>query len=468
MTFLFQKIALFLIFAVCSTGSVFAQSPVPGEVQEKDKKESLQAPEKVEAKPTTRDDEIQKRLEDILNSTGWFVSPQVKVNNGVVFLSGEAKTEEYKKWAGSLSRNTRDVTAVVNKIEVMEPSIWDYQIAVDGLKKQWVNLLRAIPSMVLGIIILVCAWGIAKLVATVIRRLLRNRLNKALLEDVIARAFGFLAFLIGVYVVFEMADLTNLALTVMGGTGLLGIILGIAFRDITENFLASVLLSIHNPFRNGDLVEIEGITGYVQRLTIRVTVLMSLDGSLIQIPNSTVYKSNLRNFSSNPNRREEFVVGIGYEDVISDAQEVAMKVLQSHPAVLKTPEPWVLVDNFGKSTVNLKVYFWLDGKEHSWLKVRSSVIRLVKRGFQLGGISMPDEAREIVFPKGVPLSQLEPKIMESKDRTAPNEPGDESKEVATNAESGLQSEAKEIKKQGSQADLPEAGKDFLKEKNHSK
>jgi small conductance mechanosensitive channel len=75
--------------------------------------------------------------------------------------------------------------------------------------------------------------------------------------------------------------------------------------------------------------------------------------------------------------------------------------------VLGNPEPWVLVDGLGSATVQLRVYFWLEGTTHSWLKVRSSVIRLVKRAFQDAGISMPDEAREVVFPDGVPVRMLE-------------------------------------------------------------
>lgn len=74
-------------------------------------------------------------------------------------------------------------------------------------------------------------------------------------------------------------------------------------------------------------------------------------------------------------------------------------MLANHPAVLNNPEPSVLADSLGTVTVNLRVYFWLNGREHSWLKVRSSVIRLVKLAFQKHGISMPDEAREVVFPK---------------------------------------------------------------------
>ena len=71
---------------------------------------------------------------------------------------------------------------------------------------------------------------------------------------------------------------------------------------------------MQRPFETGDLVEVSGVTGYVQQLNVRTTILMTLDGNLVQIPNATVYKSNLRNFTTNTNRREDFVVGIGYDD----------------------------------------------------------------------------------------------------------------------------------------------------------
>jgi small-conductance mechanosensitive channel len=260
--------------------------------------------------------------------------------------------------------------------------------------------------------------------------------------------------LAGLYLVLRIAGLTQLALTVVGGTGLSGLVLGIAFRDITENFLASLFLSLQQPFREGDLVEVAGVAGYVQRLTSRTTVLMTLDGNQLQVPNSTVFKGTIRNFTSNPNRREDFIVGIGYEDSITSAQEVALKVLADHPAVLNEPEPLVLVENLGSSTVNLRVYFWLDGGRHSWLKVKSSVIRHIKRAFQDSGISLPDEAREVTFPHGVPV-----RIMEGEGAAEPAapvraKPAAEPETVATKAEAGLQSESKEIKEQARRSWTP--------------
>lgn len=415
-----------------------------------------QAVERVEIKPVTQDSEIQARLEDILNATGWFTGVSVEVKEGVVFLSGYTKKEEFRKWAGNLARNTQNVVAVVNKIEVEEPSFRDFSVVTQILRNHWRGLVKSIPSIVIGIVILVAAWGLARLGSWATRKVLLRKFRKSLLQDVIARGVGILIFLLGVYLIFEMANLTGAALTIISGTGLLGIILGIAFRDITENFLASILLSIHNPFQGGDLVEIAGYTGYVQGLTMRVTLLMSLDGNHVQIPNSIVYKSNIRNYTSNPNRREEFIVGIGYDDTISQAQEVVLKVLEKHEAVLKDPEPWVLVDSLGKATVNLKVYFWLNGSEHSWLKVRSSVIRLVKRAFQAEGISMPDEAREVIFPKGISVQMVEAEKTEEK-KPVPTEPD----RLATDSEPGLRSEAQEIQNQAKQARLPEEGANLL-------
>jgi small-conductance mechanosensitive channel len=240
---------------------------------------------------------------------------------------------------------------------------------------------------------------------------------------------------------------------VIGGTGLVGLAVGIAFRDITENFLASIFLSMQQPFETGDLVEISAVTGYVQQLNMRTTILMTLDGNLVQIPNASVYKSNIRNFTTNSNRREDFIIGIGYDDSISDAQEIARKVLADHPAVLNDPEPAVLADSLGRATIHLRVYFWLNGRQHSWLKVRSSVIRLVKRAFQEEGISMPDEAREVIFPRGVPVTMLNAKPDDehesrpSEKQLASEKLREHPDEVSTKAEAGLYSEAGVIEEQ---------------------
>jgi small conductance mechanosensitive channel len=442
--------------------TVMALEPVgkAGEAQK------LTSPAKVDVKPIAHDEEIRKRLERVLDATDWFTDPKVRVEEGVVFLNGKVESDELKKWAGDLAHNTQDVVAVANRLQVTQQSVWDFRQAWSGVMLLWRDFIRSLPILAVALLILALSVGSALLTTRGIQVLLRTRIRTKLLQNVVARAAGGLVLICGVYLILRVSGLTQLALTLLGGTGLIGLIIGIAFRDITENFLASIFLSMQPPFETGDLVEISGVTGYVQQLNMRTTILMTLDGNLVQIPNASVYKSTLSNFTSNANRCENFVVGIGYDDAINEAQEIARGVLMGHPAILSDPEPAVLADNLGASTVNLRIYFWINGREHSWLKVRSSVIRLVKRAFQEHGISMPDEAREVVFPQGIPVTMLEGKPTEAhaaaqKKRFSAEARHEELDVVSTKAEAGLYSEATVIEEQARQAQPLKEGENLL-------
>ncbi len=460
----FSMLALrwILLGSICGmlSATVLAQEPADktGETEKSApvKQDLSLAPAKVDVKPVAHDEEIRQRLQSVLEATKWFTTPQVQVKEGVVFLEGRAASADLKTWAGDLARNTQDVVAVVNRMEVTAPPVWDFSPAWSGVLFLWRDFVRSLPFLGFGLVILVLSLGAGVVATRGARALLHQRIRAKLLRNVIAGGIGFLVFLFGTYVVLRVSGLTQLALTVVGGTGLIGLAVGIAFRDITENFLASIFLSMQRPFAMGDLVEVSGVTGYVQQLNVRTTILMTLDGNLVQIPNATVYKSNLCNFTTNANRRADFAVGIGYDDSINEAQEIARSVLTSHPAVLKDPEPQVLAENLGNATITLRIYFWINGQEYSWLKVRSSLIRLVKRAYQEHGISMPDEAREVVFPQGVPVTMLdnktpeEPSARSAKARPASSNDGDP-EAVSTKAETGLASDADVLQEQAREA-----------------
>src|SRR5205814_879436 len=207
-----------------------------------------------------------------------------------------------------------------NRIHVRQSSIWDLTPARVEIHSLWNRLIALLPYLCIGAIVLILAWWAARAATATARRISKQRIGAPLLRDVFARTVGFLVLLGGIYFVLHVAGLTRMAVTVVGGTGLLGLIIGIAFHDITENFLASLFLAMQRPFQPGDLVTIADQTGLVHSLTTRTTNLMTLDGNQIQIPNSTVYKSTIQNFTSSPNRRESFVVGIGYAENVVHAR----------------------------------------------------------------------------------------------------------------------------------------------------
>jgi hypothetical protein len=285
--------------------------------------------------PAAQDADIAERLARIMRATGWFAEPQVSVRDGVVFLDGTTKTAEYRDWAGNLAQNTQGTVAVVNRVEVEADVGTTFGRAAEEVARLYRRTVQAWPLAALIVVILLASWVLARLVGMVARRFLAGRIPSPLLFNVLVRAFTIPVFLLGLYFVLQVAGLTRLALTVLGGTGLIGIIVGFAFRDIAENFLASLLLSVRNPFSGGDLIEVAGHTGIVQNLNTRSTVLLTLDGNHVQIPNATVYKSTIKNYSSIASRRAEFVIGIAYDSSATWAQVLIADILKEHPAVLE-------------------------------------------------------------------------------------------------------------------------------------
>ena len=309
------------------------------------------------------------------------MAPGVTVRQGVVSRDGTTDTQEHQRWEGDLAAKTQDVVAVVNRIKVETDVGSTFGRAGQELKGTYRQTVQSWPLVVLAFVILIITWLIAKLVSLLARRFFAGRVASPLLLAVVTRAFSIPVFLLGVYFVLQVAGLTRLALTVLGGTGLIGIIIGFAFRDITETFLARLRRSVRNPFRSGDLVEVAGHTGIVQNLNTRSTILLTLDGSHVQIPNATVYKSTIENFSSNPNRHATFTVGIGYDSSAAKAQKLVLEVLRAHPAVLDAPEPLVLVEEPGAAAVNLRICYWFDTGTHLPDKITSALLTPTKNVF---------------------------------------------------------------------------------------
>ncbi len=452
-----------IILAVLG-GVATAASSAGQEVEPSSSIDETLIAQRVEIQAASSDQEIDQRLTSILKATGWFPDISIEVNEGVVLLDGQSESAEHRTWAGELARNTSDVVAVVNRIKIREHSPWDFSPAFTELQNLWGRSLQQLPRLGFALLLLVLVLGIGKLFASGIRRLLALRL-KPLLRDMVARILSIALLLVGFYLVLRVAGLSGLAATILGGTGIAGLVAGIAFRDILENYLASLLISIRNPFHLGDLVEIAGHMGIVLRVTTRGTVLMNLDGNHVQVPNATVYKSIIRNFSANPNRRDFFEVGIGFDNELSVAQEVAMGILNNHPAVLKDPEALVLVDRLGAATVNLLIYFWYDGSVYNGFKVKSSLIRSVKKAFEGERISMPDEAREVIFPDGISVQMVDsisgPATIKEEKKPLP---GAVPETVTNEAEGDLISEEQQLREQAKASRIPEEGSSILEDK----
>ncbi|MFZ2754246.1 MAG: mechanosensitive ion channel domain-containing protein, partial [Lysobacteraceae bacterium] len=183
---------------------------------------------------------------------------------------------------------------------------------------------------------------------------------------------------------------------VLGSAGVVGLVLGFAFREIAENYIAGILLSVRRPFEPGDHVIIENREGKVISVNSRATVLMTLDGNHLQLPNSLVFKSVVLNYSKNPKRRFDFSMLIDSNQSIRESQTLAMAAIAKIEGVLDEPSPaWTVVE-FGAAGIQLRFYGWVDQRETDIGKVRSEAIRGVKSAFADARIEAPRTTYHIV------------------------------------------------------------------------
>jgi small-conductance mechanosensitive channel len=402
---------------------------------------------KVEVKPVSLDEEIAARLERILKATAWFENPRVTVSEGVVFLEGTTTTDDRKEWAAKLASNTEDVVAVANRIRVTESSIWDFAPAWNEIDTMRRNTVQRLPTFVLSVILLVLTYFVAKGFSLLARRIIARRTDNPLLREVLTKVVTIPVVLFGLFLALRVTGLTQLAMTILGGTGLIGLIIGIAFRDIAENFLASLLISMQRPFRAGDNILVEGRTGIVQAVTTRGTTIMTPDGNHVRIPNSIIYKSIIENLTANPKQRVGFTLSIDTKSSFADSQAAILDVLKNHEAVLQEPEPLVLVQSMSRQTAILRVFFWLDVQKHSKDKVRSAIIRLSKMALQELAEKEAAEQEAAQFNRNNTDQQAATK----RDHAA-----------STPAEGTLESDTAEIQKQARDSRSVEDGTDLLK------
>ncbi len=257
--------------------------------------------------------QIEERINGILSELDSSNQISAVVDGGVVTLVGAAPNSAQAQQALGVAERVAGVVAVRDEIDRTLKVQDNISPVVESLQDMSSRTLRALPLVALALIIsaliIALGWFISR--RKLITKLAPNSFLAALISQIILVISVIVALVVGLSLVGAAALLG----TLLGGAGVLGIAIGFAVRDTMENYIASIMLSLRQPFRGGDHVVIDEREGIVIRLTTRATVLMTMDGNHLRIPNAQVFKGVILNYTTNPERRLEFVLGVDAEDL---------------------------------------------------------------------------------------------------------------------------------------------------------
>ena len=349
------------------------------------------------------DDELTEAVRSRLGSLDGFDAVLVEVEAGVVRLSGTVSSVHAWRQAEELAVTIGGVAEVRNDLDI-ETNVMEQ---VDALQETVSRAGQFVPVIGFALLVLLLFVGLSWLVGrwdSMFSRFTRNRF----VQDMLRSGVRIALVLTGVALALHIVDATAIAGALVGTAGIAGIAIGFAFKDLVENYMASVLLSLRQPFQPNDHVDIDGFEGKVVRLTSRATVLMTLDGNHIRVPNGRVFKAVILNYSRNPRRRFDFAVGVAADADLAEAQDVGVGVLQRMPGVLDDPAPSSAIVEVGESSVPIRFFGWVDQGTTNFGRARSEAIRLVKEAIEAAGIELPEPTYRVRTETYQPAPQRRP------------------------------------------------------------
>lgn len=264
-----------------------------------------------------------------------------------------------------------------------------YDLALNKFQEWGREFYLMLPNLFVGLFILIL-FGV---IAFAVNRILRTYFVKRARID-LGRLLGQFAFwlliLLGALVAMTIVVPSMKPVDLISGLGLGSLAIGFAFKDILQNWLAGLLILLRLPFRRGDQIEINGLKGTVLRIEPRATIIRTYDGKDIVIPNTQIYTNDVTIQTSQPTRRVEMEITVGYEHPVERVRQVLLKALDPIEEIKKDPEPQVLCWELGATSLGMKIRWWISSERSQEVISRARAVEAIKAAFEANDIDPTD------------------------------------------------------------------------------
>ena len=248
------------------------------------------------------------------------------------------------------------------------------------------SYIPIITSIVKALLIFIGSILIAKM----LRKALVNTLQNRKIENEGGVLLGQLLYwsILSTGVIIALQQLFDVS-AFLTGLGILGFTLGFALQDITQNFVAGIILLIQQPFDLENFVSISNYQGTIKAIHMRTTEMKTLDGRFVIIPNAQVLSNPIENYSRAETLRVDIPVGVSYDTELNTARTAILEVLPEIKGYLADPEPLIIYDSFGASSIDMIVGFWISTSENNIFDAKDEAVVLIKHTLDEAGVDIP-------------------------------------------------------------------------------
>ncbi|MEM7688081.1 MAG: mechanosensitive ion channel family protein [Pseudomonadota bacterium] len=276
-------------------------------------------------------------------------------------------------------------------------------IVTDQINAMWEQTLASLPSLVIASALLALTWLLAKGAGAITRRIVGKSDIKPSLQNLMRTLVGLFIWIIGLMIaaVVVFPDFTPASL--IAGLGIGTVAVGFAFKDIFENFFAGVLIMLREKMRIGDVIEVDGILGTVEHISLRETHIRAFSGELTIMPNSMLFQNAVEIWTDAPKRRFEVVIGVSYDTDLERAETILQEAVEACSTVYKEKPVHVLADTFNSSSVDFVVRWWADSSGPNVPHTKPEVVKAIKAALDRAKIEIPFPYVTHTFKEEVPV-----------------------------------------------------------------
>jgi small conductance mechanosensitive channel len=261
------------------------------------------------------------------------------------------------------------------------------------------------PNIIAALIVLLLAWLISWAATSIAGKVMSFRRSREALRTAVRTIISLVVWLTGILIAATIALPGLSPSEAFAGVGIGSLAIGLAFRDVFENFLAGLLILIREPMRNGDYIECDDISGHVSRITIRDTYLTDTDGTLRLVPNALLLKKPVQVLTDNTERRQIAIVGVAYSTPLDSVPDIIRSAIQTCETVSQHRAIQVFAKDFSSSSVDFEVAWWAGSKPVDIRRSRDEVLRAIKRAFDDRGVQIPFPHRQLLIDDAVEIKQ---------------------------------------------------------------
>jgi small conductance mechanosensitive channel len=265
------------------------------------------------------------------------------------------------------------------------------------LQHMLTDFLDFLPNIIIALVIFILSLYVAGLLAKIVRTTMEKRKSDNEIKLLVEKLTRWSIIILGIFAALQQVGFNLTAF--LTGVGILGFTIGFALQDVSKNFVAGLLLLLEQPFDIGDVIEVGDFTGTVADVELRATEIYTPDGQNVLIPNAEVFTNPIKNYSRYSNRRFDLTIGVAYESDLDLVRDTAVKVIHSIPGALSDPEPRVVFNNLGTSTIDFTLYYWVDLKVGNYFDSIDLAVTGIKTAFEENKIDMPYPIQTVLLEK---------------------------------------------------------------------